>query len=122
MGYITHIYIIPNRQLSMKYWFLIPFIILAITLAPVAKAQDAVIKEYGFYGAVDDQSNFINPATVVVEDTPVGFFTTANPRAYLYIKFETIKAPFEIIFEWVDPEGVTVAEGNVRNTREATFT
>lgn len=77
----------------------------SLLLIPSAFSQDIVLSSYGFYGAVDSNNRVINPATVVVDDEVFGFYTTANPRAYFYIEVKSIKAPFELLLKWVDPEG-----------------
>ncbi|MEM1946375.1 MAG: hypothetical protein QXK69_04935 [Candidatus Caldarchaeum sp.] len=63
------------------------------------------LSKYGFYGAVDSRNCVMKPANVVVDGGVYGFLTTANPRAYFYVEFKTVRAPFELLFKWVDTEG-----------------
>lgn len=72
--------------------------------APAALSENR-ISRFGFYGGVDSNNRVINPATIMVDDEAVGFYTTANPRAYFYVEFETIQSPYELTLKWVDPDG-----------------
>jgi hypothetical protein len=104
----------------MKY-VVVTILILAVMLAPAAIAQEIKIASYGFYGGVDNNNNPVNPATVVVDGTSIGFFTTANPYAYFYIVFDSISAPFELVFQWVDPNGEKI-NIPITNSQPGVFT
>ncbi|MCS7138149.1 MAG: hypothetical protein NZ941_07260 [Candidatus Caldarchaeum sp.] len=105
----------------MKNLFLLLTIVVCLFLIPAASSQDAVISYYGFYGSVDSNNRVINPATVVVEDQVFGFYTTANPRAYFYVEFKTIKAPYELLLKWIGPDGQEFASP-IRRTEPGVIT
>ncbi|MEM2096440.1 MAG: hypothetical protein QXX19_03170 [Candidatus Caldarchaeum sp.] len=106
----------------MKYSAQTALVLVGVLLwLPSAFSQDVVVKDYGFYGAVDSRNMVTNPATVVVDGQKIGFFTTANSRAYLYVLFESIKSPYDLLFRWVGPKG-EVIEVPLRSTQQGVFT
>ncbi|MEM2973525.1 MAG: hypothetical protein QXS50_05175 [Candidatus Caldarchaeum sp.] len=102
-----------------KYLFL-AVVILLLAPAQALSQEGPEVAKYGFYGAVDSRNLVMNPANVVVDGEVYGFFTTANPRAYFHVEFKTIRAPFELLFKWVDPDGKTT-EIPWRNTQQGVF-
>ncbi len=93
-----------HREYIVKKIFLF-LAALALLLSTPAALSENKISYFGFYGGVDSNNRVINPATIMVDGEPVGFYTTANPRAYFYVEFETIQSPYELTLKWVDPDG-----------------
>lgn len=101
----------------MKKSFLVSVVVASVLLIQVASAQDVQISSYGFYGGLDANNRVVNSATVIWDDEPLGFFTTANPKVYFYIEFKTLKAPFELMLKWVDPNGKEI-NYPIRNSQQ----